>query len=202
MIACRVLIAEDEPLAREQLERLVLRHERLELLGTVVNGTDAIDRIDELKPDAVFLDIRMPGASGIEVVRRIRHRPYVVFTTAYDEFAVTAFELQALDYLLKPFGKRRFDRMVERLLQQDRAAYVSRLSEGLDQSPIRRLFVRSRSSAKAIAVDDIIRIEAADDYSRIVVLEELIRHINARGDVWFATHEESADYVRAQAGME
>ena len=176
----RVLIAEDEPLSRQQLEHLVLRHDRLELIASVANGSDAIARIDAMKPDAVFLDIRMPGTSGIEVVRRMRHRPYVVFTTAYDEFAVTAFELQALDYLLKPFGPRRFERAVDRLLKHEVTAYDLRIQSGLERTPVEQLFVRDGRRMQRVDVATIVRVEAADDYSCVVTNDGSRLLVNVR----------------------
>lgn len=168
MTTFRVLIADDEPLARDQLERLIQRHEALELVASAASGTDAIRKIDATKPDVVFLDIQMPDATGLDVVRRIAHRPQVVFTTAYQQFAVTAFELQALDYLLKPFGRRRFDRAVKRLLEQGPLREPQALESSLANDPLEHLFVRERGVTRRVYVGSIVRIEAAGDYARIV----------------------------------
>src|SRR4029453_16808782 len=93
----------------------------LQCVGEAAPGAAAVAAIDELQPDLVFLDVRLPGMTGIDVLGKVRHAPAVIFTTAYDTFAVTAFELGALDYLLKPFGRERFSRALERarpVLQQ------------------------------------------------------------------------------------
>lgn len=162
-----VLIVDDEPLARSKLQRLVAGHDHLIEVGTASTGTEALEKIDGLNPEIIFLDIRMPGASGIEVVEKMIHRPHIVFTTAYDEFAVTAFELQAVDYLLKPFGKSRFTKAVERVLRYA-AADSDRLSASLQNSTLDRLYVRERGRVKAIDVKDISKINGAGDYAEIV----------------------------------
>ena len=108
------LIVEDEPLGRRRLRELIKEVSWLECLGETSNGPAAVAAIDELHPDLVFLDIRLPGCSGLEVLARISHVPGVIFTTAHDSFAVSAFELGALDYLLKPFGRERFAKALER----------------------------------------------------------------------------------------
>ncbi len=108
------LIVEDEPLARRRLRELIRTVPWLRCVSDVSTGAAAITAIDELQPDLVFLDVQLPGASGLEVLARVTHTPAVIFTTAFDRFAVTAFELGALDYLLKPFGVSRFQRAIDR----------------------------------------------------------------------------------------
>ncbi|HEV2720247.1 MAG TPA: response regulator, partial [Thermoanaerobaculia bacterium] len=103
----RALIADDEPLARRTLREHLSAIDWIDVVGECGDGLSAIRAVDELRPDLLFLDIRMPGASGIAVAEQIEHRPYIIFTTAFDRYAVTAFEIGALDYLLKPFGRER-----------------------------------------------------------------------------------------------
>jgi two-component system LytT family response regulator len=113
----RVLIADDEPLARQRLEDL-LRHERdVQIVGMVDSGTAAVDAIRSTSPDLVFLDIQMPGKTGLEVVREIGvdAMPATIFVTAYDKFAIQAFEMAAVDYLVKPFDDDRFAQTLERV---------------------------------------------------------------------------------------
>ena len=161
-----VVIAEDEPLARDKLRRLIAAEPNLSLIGEAVNGTDAISMIDELVPDLVFLDIKMPGATGIQVAQTVRHKPYVIFTTAFDEFAVTAFELHAIDYLLKPFARTRFRDAVSRI-DSERHPLGERIASAVEEPPLRQLFVRDRKRLITIPVDTISRIEAADDYAEV-----------------------------------
>lgn len=140
----------------------------LHCLGEATNARAAIAAIDELQPDLVFLDVQLPGASGIDVLSRVRHSPAVIFTTAHSQFAVTAFELAALDYLLKPFGRGRFSRAVERarplLERQVDHGATERAREVLVQGPIPRLYVRESDRIVPIRVASIERLEACDDY--------------------------------------
>jgi two-component system LytT family response regulator len=162
------LIVEDEPLSRRRLRELVRDVPWLRCLGEASNGRAAIGAIDELQPDLVFLDIRLPGFSGIDVLSRVRHRPAVIFTTAHDRFAVTAFELAAVDYLLKPFGRERFGRAVERarplLERRVGTSTTERARETLAEGHVRRLFVREAGRIVPVRVASIEWLQACDDY--------------------------------------
>jgi two-component system LytT family response regulator len=162
------LIVEDEPLARRRLRELIQDVPWLDCLGEAATGRAAIAAIDELQPDLIFLDVRLPGFSGIEVMSRVRHMPAVIFTTAYDQFAITAFELGAVDYLLKPFGSERFGRALERarpqLEQQAGTASTERAREVLTQGPVPRLFVRDAGRIVPVRVASIESLQACDDY--------------------------------------
>jgi two-component system LytT family response regulator len=165
------LIAEDEPLARRKLRGLIGEVPDLTCVGEAADGAAAVRAIDELTPDLVFLDIKMPELSGLEVLERVQHRPRVVFTTAYDTFAVTAFELGALDYLLKPFGKERLLAAVERARAALAASEEAGGTEALDRARamlggahVERLFVRERGRIVPVALKDVRWIEARGDY--------------------------------------
>lgn len=165
----RALIADDEPLARRKLRRLLDETSGVECVGEAADGPETIQGVETLRPDLLFLDIRMPGATGIEVLERVEHRPHVIFTTAYDRYAVTAFELQALDYLLKPFGKERFQQALERArstLSQSRSQPARTVTP---DERLTRLFVRERGKIIPINVETISRLEAVDDYVTIYV---------------------------------
>jgi two-component system LytT family response regulator len=113
----RVLVVDDEPAARRKVVRFLREHADVELAGECAEGLDAISRVREERPDVVFLDIQMPDMSGFEVVEALaagEYLPAVVFATAHDEFALRAFEVSAVDYLLKPFDRERFDRALDR----------------------------------------------------------------------------------------
>lgn len=162
-----VLVADDEPIARAGLRRLLGDQTWLECVGEAANGVEARTAIESLRPDLVFLDIEMPGLSGLELLRSLADPPYVVFTTAYAEHAVTAFELGALDYLLKPFGSERLTACLDRVraaFGEPRTAVADRLGEALSRAPMSRLFVRTGRSIVPISVESIVRFEAVGDY--------------------------------------
>jgi two-component system LytT family response regulator len=163
-----VLIVEDEPLGRRRLRELIKDVPWLDCVGEASNGPAAVATIDELHPDLVFLDIQLPGFSGLDVLARITHVPAVIFTTAHDSFAVGAFELGALDYLLKPFGQERFAKATARArtsLDRDSQPTPSeRAREVLSRGTLRRLFVQDGGRIIPIRVASIESLEACDDY--------------------------------------
>jgi len=173
----RAVIVEDEPIARRQLRELVADVDWLEWIGEAADGRTAVELIDTARPDLVFLDIEMPELSGLDVLRRIAHDPAIVFTTAYDKFAVAAFELEAIDYLLKPFGRDRLHAALERVRRAVRSdetvPVLRRAGEALDQisgtGALERIFVRDRGRILPIAVGEIERLEADDDYVAVHV---------------------------------
>src|SRR5438067_242556 len=175
----RVVIVDDEPLARRTLRGHLSTVDWIGEIDEAADGLTAIRMIDAIKPDLVFLDIRMPGTSGIAVAEQIMHRPYIIFTTAYDRYAVTAFEIGALDYLLKPFGRERVLAVLERArvgLEHGMPPIAARASQVLAQSkPLARVFVKERGRMVAIPLDRVERLEACDDY--VAVYFEGRRHL-------------------------
>jgi two-component system LytT family response regulator len=178
-----VMIVDDEPMARARLRRLVEGEPDLRLRGEFARGDEAVAAIRERRPAAVFLDIDMPGMSGFEVVEALApdERPLVVFVTAYDKFAVRAFEVHALDYLLKPYDPERFAATLARVRERLAApagapADVASLSALLEQVRSRgpeRLVVRSGHEMVFVAVRDIDWIAAADNYVELHVGTEV-----------------------------
>jgi two-component system LytT family response regulator len=171
-LTASAVIADDEPLARQKLRELLADVSWIQCIGEAASGPDTVTIVNRTRPDLLFLDIRMPGHSGLEVLPRLRHRPIVVFTTAHDEFAVAAFEVRALDYLLKPFGRRRLAETLTRVRESLAAtADVSAVERGRDAlergRPLKRLFVRTRGRITPIAVDEVTHFEARDDYVAI-----------------------------------
>jgi len=164
----RALIVDDEPLARKRLRELLADFGNVECIGEAVDGTSAVKAIDSLRPDLVFLDVEMPEGTGLDVLDRITHEPAVIFTTAYDRYAVTAFELQAIDYLLKPFGHERLARALERVIPDgEGTASRARAALAVNDRPIDRILVRDRGRLVPVAVKDIVRLEAGDDYTSV-----------------------------------
>lgn len=110
-----VLIIDDEKDARDLLRFYITQHEELHIIGEASNGIEAVQLIKKLKPDTIFLDIQMPGLNGFEVLTQLDEIPEVIFSTAYDQYAIKAFEVHAVDYLLKPYGKSRFENTLNRM---------------------------------------------------------------------------------------
>ncbi|MGG7607228.1 LytR/AlgR family response regulator transcription factor [Massilia sp. BKSP1R2A-1] len=167
-----VFFAEDEPLARDVLRDAIYAHPGLRLVGEAADGASALAHITRLRPDVVFMDIQMPEMTGLEVLRRLDYLPQIVFTTAYDQYAVTAFELHAVDYLLKPFTRARFAAAVARLLEgpvHARDTLDSALTHA-SAAPARleRILVRDRGRIFPLATSEIEYMKADSKYTVIV----------------------------------
>jgi two-component system, LytTR family, response regulator len=173
------LIADDEPIARAGLRRMLAAHEWVEVIGEAMHGPDAVESINTRQPDLVFLDIQMPGLLGTEVLARLTHQPVVVFTTAFAQHAVTAFELGAVDYLLKPFGAERLAAAMQRvrgaLGEPTAAGAFDRISEVFGAGPVTRLFVRVGAAILPIPVTSVAWFEADGDY--VTAHTERGRHV-------------------------
>lgn len=165
----RAVIVEDEPLARRTLKDFLAEIDWVELAGEAENGNEGVRLLREIRPQLVFLDVQVPGLSGLELLERIPYEPAIVFTTAHDEYAVRAFEFGAVDYLLKPFGRARFRKTLERIrlrLEGDTGGATTTLRERLGpaQERLTRLFVRDGETILPLSIGDVTRLEAADDY--------------------------------------
>ncbi len=166
--------AEDEPLARDVLRDAIYAHQSLRLVGEAADGASALERIERLRPNVVFMDIQMPEMTGLEVLRRLGYLPQIVFTTAYDQYAVTAFELNAVDYLLKPFTQARFAAAVARLLEgpgHERASLEGALIQASRPAAaparLERILVRDRGRIFPLAAGDIEYMKADSKYTVI-----------------------------------
>jgi two-component system LytT family response regulator len=177
-VSTKILVVDDEPLARRKLAALISDVPWAQQIGEAADGASAVEAVARLHPDIVFLDIQMPELTGIEVVERLRKvdpTPAVVFTTAYDEYAVTAFELEAVDYLLKPFGAARFIAALQRAQQvveaRGTSASLDRARVALNTPnaavPLERIFVRDGNAVIPLSLTVIERFEAQDDYVMI-----------------------------------
>lgn len=177
----RTLIAEDEPLAREGLADWVRDTPSLQLVGQVGDGLACLQAVRELRPELLLMDIQMPGLTGLQVLRQLGQAsaedaqggtlPAVIFTTAYDEHALTAFELHAVDYLLKPFERERFDEAVAHALQTRRAPPAEALEAAagtLPAGPLTRLLVRDMGKIIPLQVEQIEHLRADTKYTAIV----------------------------------
>jgi two-component system LytT family response regulator len=176
-----VYIAEDEPLAREVLRDAIYAHPGLRLVGEAGDGATALAQINQIRPDVVFMDIQMPELTGLEVLRRLSCMPDIVFTTAYDQYAVTAFELNAVDYLLKPFTRARFDAAVARLLESpslpreivDTAlTQATQRKEGQAAGRLERILVRDRGRIFPLSLNEIAYLKADSKYTAIAARDQ------------------------------
>lgn len=208
----RVFIVDDEPLARQRIRDL-LRHEAgVEIVGVADNGVAAVEAIDDLDPDLVFLDVQMPGMTGVEVVSQIgpEEMPATIFVTAYDHFAVKAFELAALDYLVKPFDDERFEQAFRRAREMIELHEVREMTQRLvtllgeqprggasapRQTPaprgdgyMERIAVESHGQVRVVPIDRIDYISASGPYAelhvgdRTFVIRERMRNLEERLD--------------------
>jgi two-component system, LytTR family, response regulator len=210
----RVLIVDDEPLARQRIEHLLEAEPDVTVIRTAATGDEAVQAIRETSPDVVFLDVQMPGRTGLDVVRDVGpdFMPVTVFVTAHDDYAVKAFELAAADYLLKPYSDERFEeamrRARERVEVEDLGTLREQLrvvletdtaSRGADPGESRyleRIAVQSRGRLRVVPIDRVDHIEASGVYAEIHVgsdrhlvrtsLSTLEQHLNP--DVFFRVH--------------
>lgn len=181
----RVLVADDQPMARERLVSLLAAEPGVEVAGTASTGEEAVDQIRQSAPDLVFLDLQMPGMDGFKVIETIGvdRMPPTVFVTAYDEYAVRAFDVQALDYLLKPFGRQRFQSALERarkhLDRERKGAMAERLAQLLrtgrppQSAESTRLLIKSGGRVSFVDVDQIDWVEAEGNYVRLHVGDQI-----------------------------
>ena len=169
----KALIIDDEPLARMIVKEYLQQHKDIELIQECNDGFEGVKAIQQHKPDLIFLDIQMPKINGFEMLELIDQSPDVIFTTAFDEFAIKAFESHAVDYLLKPFSQERFDKAIQKWMEQHKTSIQSKprepLLETVSQLPPQnqRIVVKTGSKIKIIPVEDVFYLEAADDYVKI-----------------------------------
>ncbi len=168
----RAVIVDDEELARRVLREYLSTHTEIEVVAECANGFEAVKAVTELEPDVLFLDIQMPKLNGFEVLELIDKKLAVIFVTAYDEYALKAFEVHAVDYLLKPFSKERFAEALAhakgRLVRQDAPALARLASDGQERDkPLERILVRDGSKVHIVPAEKVDYIEAQDDYVEI-----------------------------------
>ncbi|MDQ2718296.1 MAG: LytTR family transcriptional regulator DNA-binding domain-containing protein [Bacteroidota bacterium] len=169
----KVIIIDDEPLARSIVNEYLQSCPDVELVADCNDGFEGMKAILQFQPDLIFLDIQMPRINGFEMLELIENPPAVIFTTAFDEFAIKAFEINAVDYLLKPFSKERFEKAVQKYQQNQSAPQTEKMLETAAQSPLQqnRVVVKDGSKIKIIPVSKINYLEAADDYVKIITAE-------------------------------
>jgi len=175
----RTVIIEDEAPARELVKAYIKTNENIELVGECMDGFSGVKKIMETKPDLIFLDIQMPKLTGFEMIELLDDVPEIIFTTAYDQYAIKAFELSAVDYLMKPFSRDRFNEAVEKVvhrLQSKSDTEEKGVNKNIENftnlkkeevEEIERVFVKTGTKIDVVPVDTIVKIEAQDDYVEI-----------------------------------
>jgi len=167
----KIVIIDDEPLARSIVKEYLQKYPDLQIVQECNDGFEGLKGIQQHQPDLIFLDIQMPKINGFEMLELLDQPPGVIFTTAFDEYAIKAFEAHAIDYLLKPFNQERFDKAIQKWKEKKEGSQKStnELLETASQSPAQsqRIVVKTGSKIKIIPVQDVHYLEAADDYVKV-----------------------------------
>ena len=200
------IIIDDEPLARDIVKRYASAVEGLNIVAECGDGFEALRQIQTLKPDLLFLDIQMPKLDGFELLEVLEYNPAIIFATAFDQFAIKAFEMNAIDYLLKPFSKDRFESAVQKALQRIAAEKsnsthtLETLKERVQESrgTLDRIVTRLGSKVTVIPTDRIWYIESADDY--VMIYSELGNHLKEKTMKYFEEHLPANNFVRIHRG--
>ena len=176
----KALIVDDKRLARTELKRLLTPFKDVKVVGEAVNAEDALEKIQQLKPDLLFLDIQMPGKTGFEMLEELDSVPTVIFTTAYDEYALKAFEYNALDYLLKPIEPKRLEETVNKLVEKKR----KKTARDLDKEILMetdQVFVKDGERCWFVKLENVRLFESEGNYVRIYFSENkplILRTLN------------------------
>jgi two-component system, LytTR family, response regulator len=206
MQAISTLIIDDEPLARDIVKRYAADLEVLNVVAECGDGFEALRQIQIHKPELLFLDIQMPKLDGFELLEVLDYNPAIIFATAYDQFAIKAFEMNAVDYLLKPFSRERFDNAVQKAIQRIKLekskpdTSLDNLKEHTQESrgTLDRVVTRLGSKVTVIPVDRIWYIESADDY--VMIYSELGNHLKEKTMKYFEEHLPANNFVRIHRG--
>jgi two-component system, LytTR family, response regulator len=197
----KVLIVDDEPLAREIIRNFASGVPSLQVVGECSNGFEALKAIQQESPDLLFLDIQMPKLDGFELLEVLDSRPEIIFTTAYDQYAIKAFEQNVVDYLLKPFSRERFLTAVQKAEKRiqngdGKQGKYDNLQEHLDSAkmPLDRVVTRLGSKITVVPVENIWYVEAQDDY--VMIYSEMGNHLKERTMKYFEQHLPPGTFVR------
>lgn len=173
----KIIIIDDEPLARSMVKHYLSTYQNMEIVAECNDGFEGFKAIKEHQPDLIFLDIQMPKITGFEMLELIENKPKVIFTTAFDEFAIKAFDQNAIDYLLKPFSQERFDKAMQKCLVQTDLALTNTTYEAVlntnNNELETRVVVKHLGNIKIIQTADILYLEAYDDYVKIYTQENV-----------------------------
>jgi len=186
----KAIIVEDEKLARDLLKNYLLTINNIELIGEFEDGFTGLKAINELKPDIVFLDVQMPKLTGLELLELVDEIPNIIFTTAYDEFAIRAFDLNAVDYLLKPFSQERFNKSIEKFFQQgisNSKKDINQLKTHISHNKIiDKIVVKSNNNIQIIPIEQVHYIESEDDY--VMIHSSFGKHLKHQTMKYYEEH--------------
>ena len=199
MSTIKTIIIDDEQLAIDIIKNYLQSHEDIEIIAECQNGFDGLKAIHELKPDLIFLDIMMPKLTGFEMLELLDHHPIVIFSTAYDQYALNAFEQNAIDYLLKPYAQDRLDVALDKARKKfaentGSPEILSLIKYHQETGDLHRIVVRSGTKINIIAVDKIRYIEAMDDYVGIHTPQG--KFLKQQTMKYFEQHLPTKDFVR------
>ena len=197
----RTLVIDDEQPARDVVKHYLKDFSEIEIIGEFSDGFSGLKAIQELKPDLVFLDVQMPKLTGLELLDLLEQPPLIIFSTAYDQYAIKAFEMNAIDYLLKPYSKERFSQAVQKAIAMAASgikidAPVQNLVRTLEENPeyLLRIAVKSRHKVSVIPIEDIVYLEAEGDY--VMIHTRDARHLKEKTMKYFETHLDPAQFIR------
>lgn len=159
----RTILIDDEKLARQELRFLLKEFQNIEIIDEAENADDGIKKINELQPDLIFLDINMPGKTGFEMLQEIEHVPAVIFATAYDQYAIKAFEANALDYLLKPIREERLSKAIVKVIAELKTTADNKQVASAD----RKVFIKDGEKCYFVNMADIFLVESVGNYARL-----------------------------------
>jgi two-component system, LytTR family, response regulator len=198
----KTIIVEDEQPAIDLLKFYLKDFDEIEVIGVFQDGFSGLKAINEQKPDLVFLDIQMPKLTGFELIELLEHQPMIIFTTAFDEYAIKAFDVNAIDYLLKPYSVDRLKRAISKVIQtfeevDPALPSYQKLSEyhvGKSPDRLKRIVVKTGSNIKLIPTNEIIYLEAQDDY--VMIYTKDTRYMKQGTMKYFETGLDPAIFIR------
>lgn len=197
----RVLIIDDEEPARMLIREYLQIFSNIDIIGEATNGFEGVQIINDQQPDLIFLDIQMPKLTGFEMLELIDPKPYIIFSTAFDQFAIKAFEMSAIDYLLKPYSKDRFQQAVNKVLKKAKrhvqiVETKQQILSSLENTSelLSRIALRIGNKIKVIPIDEISHLESDDDYVKIHVGEAAF--LKEKTMKYFESHLNSEQFVR------
>ena len=196
----KIILIDDESLARDLVKNYLTDYPNVEVLSECSDGFQGIKAIQELQPDLIFLDVQMPKLTGFELLEILEKPPVIIFTTAYNEYAIKAFELNAVDYLLKPFSKERFSKAIEKAqekisLKETEGDKLKNLSTTIStNTSIERIVVKTGTKIQVIPINSLLYIEAQDDYVMLYTAEG--KHLKQQTMKYYEQNLDNTSFLR------